>query len=79
MTHKYQEDDQVILKEDFADYLPGGSVGIVFCQYTTVPPAYEINFVDTTGRSVGGIFYEYEIEAIQKTAALPSRETADAN
>ena len=76
MTHKYQEDDQVVLLEDFADYLPAGSIGVVFCQYTTAPPAYEVNFVDTTGRSVGNIFYEDEIVALQKAQPLVERETA---
>ena len=79
MTHKYQEDDQVALKEDFADYLPAGSVGVIFCQYTTTPPAYEINFVDITGRVVGGIFYEDEIEAAPSALPLIQREAVGAN
>ncbi len=79
MAHKYQEDDRVILVADFADYLPAGSVGVVFCLYTTTPQAYEINFVDTTGRSVGGIFYEDEIEAAHQGLLLVQREAAAVN
>ncbi len=78
MTHKYQEDDQVALVEDFTDHLPAGSVGVVFCQYTTTPPSYEINFVDTTGRSIGNIFYEDEIESVQKLQPLVQREAVGA-
>ena len=80
MTHKYQENDQVALKEDFADYLPAGSVGVIFCQYTVTPPAYEITFLGTDGRGVGGIFYEDEIEAVQKVLQLVvRRETVAVN
>ena len=79
MTHKYQEDDQVALVEDFADYLPAGSVGIVFCYYTTTPPAYEINFVGTDGQPVGNIFYEDEIEAVQTAQPLVQRESVSAS
>ena len=80
MTHKYQKDDQVALKEDFADHLPAGSLGVIFCQYTTTPPAYEITFVDTSGQGVGGIFYEDEIESAQKgLQPVIRRETAGVN
>ena len=80
MKHKYQADDQVALKEDFADYLPAGSVGVVFCQYMTTPPAYEITFVDTSGRGVGGIFDEDDIETVQKAVQpITRRETAAVN
>ena len=80
MTHKYQEDDQVALKEDFADYLPAGSVGVIFCRYTTTPPAYEITFTGTSGQGVGGIFYEDEIESVH-TSVQPviRRETVAVN
>jgi len=78
MTHKYQEDDQVALREDFADYLPAGSLGTIFCQYSTTPPAYEITFLDTGGRGVGGIFYEDEIELAQKAVQPVIRREAAA-
>ena len=62
MTHKFQEDDTVVLKEETNDFLPAGSHGTVFCLYTTTPPAYEINFIDSGGESFGAIMYEDELE-----------------
>lgn len=79
MTHKYQEGDQVSLLEDFTDYLPAGSLGVIFCLYTTVPPAYEINFVGTDGQPSGNIFYEDEIEAMHQSSLPIQREAVGAN
>jgi len=75
VTHMFQEDDVVVLKEDQADFLPAGSHGTVFCLYTTVPPAYEINFVDRNGEGFGAIMYENEIERCSdsKCLDLPAR------
>lgn len=77
MTFKHEEGDHVALVEDFTDYLPAGSLGVIFCQYTTTPPAYEVNFVSTDGELIGNIFYEDEIEAVQKAQPL-QRETVSA-
>ncbi len=79
MTHKYQEGDQVALLEDLTDYLPAGSLRVIFCLYTTMPPAYEVNFAATTGQLVGNVFYEDEIEAAQNTQPLVQREAVGAN
>ena len=62
MTHKFKEDEIVVLKEGMHDFLPTGSHGTVFCFYTTTPPAYEINFVDIEGKGFGAIMYEDELE-----------------
>ncbi len=79
MTHKYQEGDQVALLEDLTDYLPAGSLGVIFCLYTTAPPAYEVNFAATTGQLVGNVFYEDEIEAAAESRLLVQREAVGAN
>ena len=63
MTHKFREDELVTLKEGYSDHLPSGSQGSVFCLYTTTPPAYEINFIDSEGKEFGAIMYEDELEA----------------
>ena len=74
MAHKYQENDQVVLAEDFTDHLPAGSLGSIFCQYTTTPQAYEVNFIDTSGQLVGGIFYEDELKAMEAVKTPTVRE-----
>lgn len=80
MMFRYQKDDEVILKagESHAWFLPTGSRGVVFCQYTTTPPSYEVNFEDVEGQQFGTIVDEDEIEAV---AALPltQREAVSAN
>ena len=62
MTHKFKEDEIVVLKEGTHDFLPTGSHGTVFCLYLTTPPAYEINFIDSSGDTFGAIRYEDEVE-----------------
>lgn len=80
MTFRFQEDDKVVLKtgEDHAEFLPAGSQGVVHCQYTTTPPAYEVTFLDSQGEQFGTIVCEDEIELAQETVNLPKRETARA-
>ena len=75
MTHKFQEGDVVVSKKGSNDFLPAGSHGTVFFLYTTMPPAYEINFVDNTGECFGAIRYEDELERCLDTncAELPVR------
>ena len=75
--HKFREGDTVVSKEDFNDFLPAGSHGTVFCVYETVPPAYEINFVDIGGQRFGAIRYEDEIEALH-LAPAPRQTSASA-
>lgn len=60
---RFQEGDEVVLlnAEGHTDFLPVGSRGVVFCQYTTTPPAYEVNFRDSTGDSFGTIVQENEL------------------
>ena len=64
MTFKFQEGDAVVLKngEGHAWFLPAGSRGTIFCQYASVPPAYEVNFMDVRGKVFGSVVYEAEIE-----------------
>ena len=78
MTFKFQEDDKVVLidGEGHASFLPVGSLGIVFCQYTTTPPAYEVNFRDVSGKELGSIVYEDEIELARDGVTVPVREAA---
>ena len=81
MMFRYQEGDEVVLKngEGHVWFLPTGSRGVVFCQYTTTPPAYEVTFTGIGGRSVGNIFYEDELEAAEKALPLVQREAVGAN
>ena len=74
MTHKFQEDDVVILKEGTHDFLPTGSHGTVFCFYMTTPPAYEINFIDIKGRGFGAVMYEDELELCSNPDCLHTVE-----
>jgi hypothetical protein len=67
VTFKFQEGDSVSLRENYTELLPAGSHGSVFCSYTTMPPAYEINFVDITGGKVGVVMYENELECCSNT------------
>jgi len=80
MTFKFQEDDEVVLinGEGHASFLPVGSFGTVFCQYTTTPPAYEVNFKDVSGEDFGSIVYENEIELARDVVRAPAREAARA-
>ena len=76
MTFKFQEGDEVTLKdgEGHAWFLPAGSRGIVFCQYATNPPAYEVNFRDVKGEVFGSVVYEEEIELARDVVTSPTRE-----
>ena len=78
MTFKFQEDDIVAPQEDHTNFLPAGSRGTVFCQYGTVPPAYEVNFQDTAGELFGAVMYEDEIESVRERVAPPKREAVRA-
>ena len=62
MTLMFQQDDTVVLKEGHTDFLPTGTHGVVFCYYTTTPPAYEINFAVSDGEDFGAIMFEDDIE-----------------
>jgi hypothetical protein len=70
MTFKYHEGDRVALKEDHTDFLPAGTHGIVFCYYTTTPPAYEINFALRDGEDFGAIMFEDDIEFCSNSCCL---------
>ena len=78
---RFQEDDEVVLKDgkDYSQFLRAGSRGVIFCQYATTPPAYEVTFEGVDGKPFGGIFYEGEIEALQKAQPSVERETAAVN
>jgi len=80
MTFKFQDGDEVVLKdgEGHASFLPVGSFGVVFCQYATTPPAYEVNFRDVNGEEFGSIVYEDEAESAHNVVAVPVREAARA-
>ena len=74
MTFRFQEGDAVALKEGHTAFLPTGSEGIVFCQYTTSPPAYEVNFQDVNGEEFGSVVYEDELEPSRSEAVMGVRE-----
>ena len=71
MTFRFQEDDEVILKndQDHAWFLPAGSRGVVFCQYATNPPSYEVTFKDVRGSAFGVVVCEDEIEPVRGARA----------
>ena len=77
---RFQEGDKVVLlnSEGHTDFLPVGSQGVVFCQYTTTPPAYEVTFRDSQGKSFGTIVYENELGPANAAAAQPLREAVGA-
>lgn len=80
MTFKFQDGDEVVLKnsEGHASFLQVGSLGTVFCQYATTPPAYEVNFRDVNGEEFGSIVYENEVELAHSAVTVPAREVARA-
>lgn len=80
MTFRFQDGDKVVLTkgEGHAEFLSTGSRGVVFCQYTTTPPAYEVNFLDSRGEEFGAVVYEDEIELVQETVNPPKREAVRA-
>lgn len=80
MTFRFQDGDEVMLKdgEGHAWFLPVGSRGIVFCQYATSPPAYEVNFRDVRGEEFGSVVYEDEIELARDVVTSPTREAVRA-
>ena len=69
---RFQEGDEVVLlnSENHTDFLPVGSHGVVFCQYTTTPPAYEVTFRDSRGEDFGTIVQENEIGALNVLATV---------
>lgn len=73
---RFQEGDEVVLlnAEGHTDFLPVGSRGIVFCQYTTMPLAYEVTFLDSQGEEFGTVVYENELGPSKVTAEQPLRE-----
>ncbi len=81
MMFRFQEDDEVILKsgQDHSQFLRDGSRGIVFCQYATTPPAYEVTFEGVDGKQYGTIVDEDEIEAIEAALPLVQREAVGAS
>ena len=78
MTFRFAEGEAVTLKEDRTDFLPAGSQGIVFCQYTTLPPAYEVNFQDADGEEFGAVVSEDELEPSRLVAVPLTREAVGA-
>jgi len=80
MTFKFQDGDEVMLKngEGHAWFLPAGSRGIVFCQYATNPPAYEVNFRDVEGEGFGSVVYKEEIELAPDVVTAAAREAVSA-
>ena len=77
---KFQEGDEVVLlnSEGHTDFLPVGSHGVVFCQYTTTPLAYEVTFRDSQGKSFGTIVYEAELRPLDSRTSQPLREVVGA-
>ena len=71
MKFRFQDGDEVALRADRHWFLPAGSRGIVFCQYATDPPAYEVNFQDVRGKIFGAVVEEDEIEVLHEKAVLP--------
>jgi len=81
MTFRFQEDDEVILKndQDHAWFLPAGSRGVVFCQYATNPLSYEVTFLDIRDQAFGTVVYEDEIELVRGAmSATPIRSAVKA-
>ncbi len=80
MTFRFQDGDEVMLKdgEGHAWFLPAGSRGIVFCQYATTPPAYEVNFRDVKGEAFGSVVYEDEIELAHDGVTTSTRQAVSA-
>ncbi len=81
MTFRFQEGDKVVLKngEDHSRFLRTGSHGVVFCLYTTTPPAYEVNFEGMDGKQFGTIMFEDDIEAAEEARLPVQREAVSAN
>ena len=80
MKFRFQDGDEVVLKngEDHAWFLPTGSRGVVFCQYSTTPPAYEVNFCDIRGETFGAVVYEDELDMVNETVASKTLTIAGA-
>lgn len=78
MTFRFGEDEAVVLKEGLSDFLPTGIKGVIFCQYATLPPAYEVNFRDANGEEFGTVVYEDELESLRSGDASPVREAVGA-
>lgn len=77
---RFQEGDEVVLlnSEGHTDFLPVGSHGVVFCQYTTMPPAYEVTFRDSQGERFGTIVYETELGLLNARGPQSPREAVGA-
>ncbi len=77
---RFQKGDEVVLlnSEGHTDFLPVGSRGVVFCQYTTTPTAYEVTFWDSQGEEFGTIVYENELGPSKVAVAQPLREAVGA-
>jgi hypothetical protein len=76
MVFKFEEGDEVVLRngEGHSSFLTAGSRGVIFCQFASDPPAYEVNFRDSMGQEFGSIVYEDDIEMMRDTTVLPWRE-----
>ena len=81
MIFRFQEGDEVVLKsgKDYSQFLRTGSRGVVFCQYVTTPPAYEVTFGSVDGKQYGAIVDEDEIEAAPSALPLVQREAVGAS
>ncbi len=78
MNFKFQEDEQVVLGCEYADLLPAGSVGVVFCAYATDPPAYEVNFRTVNGSEYASIVEEADLRALSLSESAPQTATVAA-
>ena len=68
---KFQEGEVVSLASDESmSRFKAGDRGVIWAQYTTEPPAYEVNFRDAEGKEFGAVVYEHELAAVTATPAV---------
>lgn len=71
---KFKAGDVVAHREGRASLgLAAGSLGVVWCLYTTDPPAYEVTFWIRDGRAFEMTVYENEVSATGRTSPVFTR------
>lgn len=59
----FEVDDKVIIKRKIAN-VPAGTIGRVFCVYTTATPSYEVVFFESSIEAISIYLEADEIESV---------------
>jgi hypothetical protein len=75
---KFHEGEKIKLKDAFR--IPGISTdaeGVIWGLYDSVPPAYEVTFLDDGGKPFDMLVYEEEIMQIPGSDTMPNQGSSD--